>query len=222
MANEKNDQAGGRRKGPKGAPPGRARPAPAQGSAATRRDAQRQARLASTKKQQKRPWIFAAIVAAIAVVAVGAGVAYALTREHPGIQTPDDGREHLAQGVRASTPYSTDPPTSGPHWGDFAPIGRATLTNEADEANIHRLEHGYVIINYNCEQSKCPDVYSALFKIWQGYGADKKLVLNYRPRTKETIALTSWRRLETMLAVDEQKIKKFIGAYLDKGPEQAP
>lgn len=65
----------------------------------------------------------------------------------PGQKVADQGREHVATGTKVD--YNSNPPTSGPHYADWVRSG--IYTEPKDDRNlVHSLEHGYVIMSYNC------------------------------------------------------------------------
>lgn len=69
----------------------------------------------------------------------------------PGQVIPDMGRDHVADSVKVD--YNSNPPTSGPHNSDWEKPG---IYSEPlnDRKLIHSLEHGYIIISYNCDYKK--------------------------------------------------------------------
>lgn len=66
----------------------------------------------------------------------------------PGQLAPDLGREHVPVGFEVE--YNTNPPTSGPHYDSWEKAGIYTTPLD-DRKLVHSLEHGYVIISYNCQ-----------------------------------------------------------------------
>lgn len=66
----------------------------------------------------------------------------------PGEQLSDLGREHVAPGTKVD--YNSNPPTSGNHYADWIRKGVYDQPKE-DGYLIHSLEHGYIIMSYNCE-----------------------------------------------------------------------
>lgn len=63
------------------------------------------------------------------------------------IMVADLGRDHIQIGE--SVNYNSNPPTSGPHYVEWAKS--QIYTSPPDDRNlVHSLEHGYVIISYNC------------------------------------------------------------------------
>lgn len=88
------------------------------------------------------------------LLAGAAGVGYwfyhEATKPLPGELIADLGREHVADGTVVN--YNSNPPTSGSHYGDWT---RAGVFDKpiSDGHLIHSLEHGYVVISYNCTKS---------------------------------------------------------------------
>lgn len=69
------------------------------------------------------------------------------TKPMPGEKLADLGRDHVAVGTQVD--YNSNPPTSGPHYADWTRAG-IYQTPLDDGYLVHSLEHGYVIISYNC------------------------------------------------------------------------
>lgn len=67
----------------------------------------------------------------------------------PGEKMADLGRDHVAIGEVVE--YNSNPPTSGKHYEDWVRSG--VYENPKDDGYlVHSLEHGYVILSYNCEK----------------------------------------------------------------------
>ena len=161
----------------------------------------------SSRGRQRRRLIAVALVA-VAVAAAGVGYfAYRAAANLPGTQYPDQGNRHIATANDAHEPYNSNPPTSGPHLPYIAPWGVHTRPIPL-ELQVHNLEDGGVVIQYNCE---CPDVVAKLRAIVQKY--DKQVILAPYPGMPSRIALTAWTRLETLDDVDDKRITRFIDAY---------
>ena len=152
------------------------------------------------------------LMGGVSIALLGAIIAYAVfnaSKPQPGTKTPDDGRDHfnvrgyghVPIGQTTFKPYSTDPPTSGPHWD--VPEPKGIYSQEPDEQLVHSLEHAYVVIHINCGETDCPDLYNQARDIYLTY--DKKIILNYRPQTKSRIALAAWTR---MLTIDASELGK--------------
>lgn len=66
----------------------------------------------------------------------------------PGELTQDQGRDHVTVGTEVE--YKTNPPTSGKHYPDWIRAG-IYQDPQDDRYLVHSLEHGYVILSYNCD-----------------------------------------------------------------------
>lgn len=150
---------------------------------------------------------------------------------HPGsdgiLGTPDD-RDHHAQGVdipictqaqidanQGTNPvcYTSNPPTSGPH-GD-RPMAFEILENPAPKENlVHNMEHGGIVVWYNTTDEAIID---QLKEIVQGQINRRRFVVmsQYPGMEADTIALTSWTRLDKFSIADfsKERIEDFISEH---------
>jgi hypothetical protein len=78
------------------------------------------------------------------------------------------------------------------------------------ELQVHNLEDGGVVIQYNCP-TPCTDLVDKLTAIVKGY--DHQVLLAPYPGLKTRIALTAWTRLDAFDEFDESRIVRFIRAY---------
>ena len=148
------------------------------------------------------------LVVCAAVVAVVVGYfAYRAAADLPGLKMPDQGNLHIASETTDHEAYNSDPPTSGPHLPYIAPWGIHTRPI-ARELQVHNLEDGGVMVQYNCD---CPDVVERLRDIVKKY--DRHVILAPYPGMKSRIALTAWTRIETMDQLDDARVSRFIDAY---------
>ena len=147
------------------------------------------------------------VVAAVVVAAVVGYFAYRAQADLPGVKMPDLGNEHITREGDPHVPYNSDPPTSGPHMPYIAPWGVHDRPIPS-ELQVHNLEDGGVLVQYNCE---CPDVVARLQAIVRKY--DKFVILAPYPSMKSRIALTAWTRIETMQGLDEKRVSRFIESY---------
>lgn len=91
---------------------------------------------------------FSLLIAGIVAIA-GFWLWKEITKPLPGQTMADMGREHMTD--ISDIAYNTNPPTSGSHFPIWAKKGvydRAI----SDGYLLHSLEHGYVVISYNCEK----------------------------------------------------------------------
>jgi Protein of unknown function (DUF3105) len=134
---------------------------------------------------------------------------------------PSEGRNHVAEDVE----YSTAPPTSGPH--DPVPLPPAVYRDPAqapEERAVHSMEHGSVIIWYNCEagglsEEECTAMVDRLREIGEdnlvsGQTATGVIVVNYPAMEDHLLGVTSWTRLLYLDELDEEAISRFINDNL--------
>lgn len=135
-------------------------------------------------------------------------------KEYPGEAVMSQGNMHIGPDEE-HPPYNTNPPTSGWHLSNLARWG---IHSEPvpDEAQVHNLEDGGVVIQYNCDD--CQDLVKQLEGIVASYR--DRLVLAPRKDMDARIALTAWGRIDKLQEFDEGRIRKFINAYrgLDHHP----
>ena len=156
----------------------------------------------------------------------------AITGQSPGTFVPSLGNAHVESVDDPHPPYNSDPPTSGPH---LKYLAKWEIHSEpiAKELQVHNLEDGGVIIQYNCPEA-CPGLVAKLEAIFERYRklandevpehVRKKnpylrskyhhLVLAPYPGMDATIALTAWQRIDKFDTYDEQRIVEFIEAYI--------
>jgi hypothetical protein len=153
---------------------------------------------------------------------------------HPGADgkaNTGDERRHVATGVKipictqaqldagkladpsygtAGVCYTSNPPTSGPHGEQ--PAAFKVLANPAPkEALVHNMEHGAVVVWYNTEDQAVID---ELAKIVNDQLDRRRLVVmsKYTEMEPNTIALTSWTRLDKFSVSDftKKRVEDFI------------
>lgn len=123
---------------------------------------------------------------------------------------------YLAHPREPHPAYASDPPTSGPRLPYLADWGVHRLP-VPPELQAHNLEHGGVLIQYNCPEP-CPDLAAQLEEIARQ--RDFVLVAPY-PRMESRIALTAWGRIETLDAFDAQRILRFVEAHAGRDHHEA-
>jgi hypothetical protein len=140
-------------------------------------------------------------------VLIGGLLVYRAIRPAPGLAVADLGNDHIRSPQTAT--YNSMPPTSGPHYESLAPWGIHSEPIQ-NELQVHNLEDGGVIVQYNCPDS-CPDIVAQLSRIVAAY--DSSVILAPYPQMDATIALTAWRRIDKLRTLDEDRIVSFIEAY---------
>jgi hypothetical protein len=160
-----------------------------------------------SKKARRRLTLGVSLTAVVVIALVVGYFAYQASPGQPGTKLEDLGNRHITAEGDPHEPYNSDPPTSGPHLPYIAPWGVHTRPIPL-ELQVHNLEDGGVVIQYNCE---CPDLAEKLRGIVREY--DRQVILAPYPSMKSKIALTAWTRLETLDDFDGQRITRFIKAY---------
>ena len=173
----------------------------------------------SQKLYRNLTWVGGALVAIGVIVGlvllVQSNVALAGA---PGERIPIQGADHIERG-QVHAAYNSDPPTSGPHYVDTLDAGFYE-TPQLDETLVHNLEHGHIVISYDCSRlADCGAAKQQLRDIFSAYNGWKVTIVP-RQNKDAAIALTAWGWLEKMDSVDEARIRKFIDAWRDKGPER--
>lgn len=139
------------------------------------------------------------------------------SQNQPGVFYPEQGRDHVALGTKFE--YNSNPPTSGPH---FANSGEWGVYDKEipDQVLIHNLEHGGIWIAYRPGADSA--AVAELAKIAKEYG--RKLIMAPRAANDADIALVAWTRLDKFSAAEfsEKRVRDFIAAYRNKGPEFVP
>ena len=146
----------------------------------------------------------------------------------PGVQVPTLGNDHIQSMVTPHKPYNSNPPTSGPHVS-FVTKWKIYKTPIPKEIQVHNLEDGGVIIQYNCQS--CDDLIAKLEALVTQYYEKavkeqlrsidpgrlpryERLILAPYPDMDAKIALTAWGRIDKLESYDEARIVRFIEAYI--------
>jgi hypothetical protein len=164
----------------------------------------RRVTLREKQKRRERVWL----IAGIAVFVLLAGVMlYVALRPRPGKAVPILGNQHIQPPQTAA--YNSVPPTSGPHYPVIAPWG---VHDEPipNELQVHNLEDGGVLVQYNCPEG-CPDLVEQLTALISPY--PEGVILAPYPDMNARVALTAWGRIDTLQGLDENRILRFIRAY---------
>lgn len=133
----------------------------------------------------------------------------------PGEFFPSQGRDHLPPGERYGA-YNSDPPTSGPHSPEVLDWQVYDEPQQREKA-VHNMEHGGVVVWHHCGSPACEAAVRDLRGVVEGYLADGALVVMvpYPEMDPDTIALTSWTRLDRFPASEysEERVRRFIQAH---------
>jgi hypothetical protein len=124
-------------------------------------------------------------------------------------------RQHITNATDPHTPYSTDPPTSGPHT-DAVPAFQVYTEPIEKEKAVHGLEDGAVIINYQpgLDQPTL-DKLTELARLYLNTPGKSRIIMYPYPNLSHPIVLTTWGRIDRLDTLDEARIRRFIDAYVN-------
>ena len=129
--------------------------------------------------------------------------------------------QHVTESQRVQ--YNSVPPVGGPHWPSPAGWG-ASSTTIPDERVVHNLEHGGIVIDYN--GISAADV-AKLTSLLRTYPRDRfnevKLVIQPYPTIAPgTLALTAWGWRQILTSYDDQTVRAFLDAHMNRCCESVP
>lgn len=143
----------------------------------------------------------------------------------PGDTFSSVGQKHISLASEPPTPYNSNPPSSGGHFG--SPANWAIYDYEAnDKFFIHNLEHGGIWIAYRSNISQ--EALAQLKQFVEKYGGSK-LVMTPRSANDADVAIVAWARVykfnlegEKLSSDQLEKMNTFYRAYKNRGPELVP
>jgi len=209
----------------------------------------------SARKKRGRDWTPIVYVALILTLAVGVFVSISYlgsrapksidpavgAQQNVGDQAPVEPANHISPGTQAR--YLTDPPTSGPHYSvrGEAPLPWGFYARQyPPEDWVHNLEHGGVVILYNCPQPQgnggarlvqtdlsCPDTQAPVQEFLTSAPTDAlfhetKIVAVPYAVPGHRFAMVAWGWRLFMDNWDSGLAEKFYEAHVDNGPERIP
>jgi hypothetical protein len=134
-------------------------------------------------------------------------------------------QEHIAVGQKA-VDWTTDPPTSGQHYDQPVDAGFYDIA-PPDEQLVHNLEHGYIIVYYNCTglgETECSNLKEEIRQSMSQAGVSSntrtpKLIAAPRPTMENRITFTSWGRIYRADGFDRDDYGLYVDQNRDKAPE---
>ena len=170
--------------------------------------------------RRRVPWpiLIGAAVVLVAAVVVGRSLDIGAPGERIAVTGVG---QHVAEGQPVH--YDTNPPVGGPHWPSPASWGSSSTTIP-DERAVHNLEHGGIVIDYN--GLSATDL-AKLQALRANYPRDRfdevKIVIQPYPGIAAgTIALTAWGWRQILTAYDDQAIRSFLDAHMNRCCESVP
>lgn len=138
---------------------------------------------------------------------------------HPVLASP-----HIAAGDYDPGAYNSNPPSSGPHCGSWAPW-RVSQTQVPRCNWIHNLEHGGVLLLWNCPGG-CPEVTEALAAVARGAVdacTPARVIASPDPSAPSPVSAASWGwtfQADCLDAEAQAALSSFVQAHIGRGPEQ--
>ena len=141
---------------------------------------------------------------------------------------------HVAEGTQIT--YLHNPPTSGCHYSlgnGTAPIAPGVFPASAwpklaPEYWVHNLEHGYIVVTYNCPDG-CANDLATLNTFFHSLPPDpggavpyaKFIAVPYPPQ-KETFDVLSWDWFDPLgSTLNMTEVKRFYDNHVNQAPEGA-
>jgi hypothetical protein len=146
----------------------------------------------------------------------------AVTQQHPS-----EGNTHVA--VCSYVDYKTLPPSSGDHY----PYWAAYMTYDQPVPEgywVHNLEHGTIVLSYNCGEAGCADDLAAAQQMMDAYpddplcisaaeGVRHRLLMTPDPRLDVRFAASAWGWTLRANCFDPDAFLAFANAHYGQGLE---
>lgn len=146
----------------------------------------------------------------------------AVTQQHP-----IEGETHVA--ICSYVDYHTLPPSSGDHY----PVWAAYMTYDQPVPEgywVHNLEHGSIVLSYNCGEAGCASDVAAAQQMMDQYpddalclsddqGVTHRLVMTPDPRLDVRFAASAWGWTLRANCFDPDAFLAFANAHYGQGPE---
>jgi len=184
-----------------------------------------EARRRRRRQTRQRSYLLWGGIGVVALVAAGWLISPAF-RSAAGEAVPLMEATHIAEGTDPGV-YNTDPPTSGPHYpseynaGFYQETDISGLAPFHEGFLVHNLEHGYVILWYNCAilaSSDCATMKDGMRGVMDQFDGLKLIAF---PRASLTVPLvmTSWGQLQRFQTFDSVAVADFIRRNRNRAPE---
>jgi hypothetical protein len=131
-------------------------------------------------------------------------------------RSPNVNHEHVRVGADASADWEVFP-TSGNHWGTWAPWNRVYTRPVKRGYLLHNLEHGGLVLSYNCsspsQSSACRTAHDNLVALKQSLGL-YRVIVTPDPTQSARYGVRGWRWGYLSDCFDAQSASRFaLGRY---------
>jgi hypothetical protein len=142
----------------------------------------------------------------------------------PAVDRPVyEGANHVPQGTMVN--YRANPPTSGSHWPFWSTTYGSFPDGLPREEWMHNLEHGGVVLLYNCPAG-CDDEVQRMEAIRNGRHPDEwnevRILIVPDALMPHKFAAVAWNYRWQGDVLDDDAVSCFIDARYDRGPESTP
>lgn len=154
------------------------------------------------------------LLAIVAFIVILIGIAFALSKSLE-VKTDlqlleDEGSDHVGMGTPLN--FKTDPPTSGTHYADWTRPG-VYETPQQDGLLVHSLEHGYIVVSYNCAYKTGWNLIPTTY----AHGLDEELEGLESTQSSLTVSTESAEMTEFKLEDCHKLVDELIALYEEKG-----
>ena len=185
----------------------------------------REKQRARRRRENLKLYAIVGVISIAALAILWALIAPAL-RPALGEAAPELPADHVTVGSDPG-PYNTDPPTSGSHYGSELNSGFYEQS-DLDEIGpypegylLHNLEHGYVILWYNCDlldADECGELKDQIQKVLRR-NRNNKVIGFPRSSIEFPVVMTSWTRMLEFDEFDTDLANRFVRNNRNKAPE---
>jgi hypothetical protein len=134
-------------------------------------------------------------------------------------RSPETGHTHVAVGTRVGTGAF---PSSGNHWGAWAPWNRIYTRPVKRGFYLHNLEHGGLVLSYKCsaatESAACGEAAANLEALKAAFGKER-VIVTPDPDQPTMYGVRSWRTGYRASCYDEERMLDFMTSFFGRGRE---
>ncbi len=187
----------------------------------TQRSSKRQQMRSRQHRQQTRSNLIWGGLGLIVLIVIGA-IVWQGVRPRAGETMPVMQSTHIPTDSDPGQ-YNSDPPTSGPHYGEELNVGFYETNNYQHPAGylVHNLEHGYIILWYNCaklDKAACAELKTQIKSVMDEVNNVKVIAYPW-DSIDVPVAMTSWGRLQKMETFNASQARAFYKTNLNRSPE---
>ncbi len=191
---------------------------------------QRSMREARRDRQRRKIFIKIGKWAGVVLFILGIGglIAWRIMRPSVGEEIPmrADSGKHVVEGTDPG-PYNSNPPTSGPHYGQEFEAGFYDELSPESQSPYpegylgHNLEHGYVIFWYDCgllDDAGCDTLKTQIQVVMDKFNGLKLIAIPARS-LDVPLVMVSWGQMLRFETFDEGLASKFVSVNRNRAPE---